>query len=99
MLGDGRQEHDERVQNADEIEEDERPKPGMSTPVEIQGDRVLTEKWRIDRVFYYLAFTSIVCLTAVLISPSPEVRMVAAGMWVGAAALAKYLLSRAYRGQ
>ena len=60
---------------------------------------ILTEGSKINRVFYFLAFTSTICLVAVMVAPRAEVHLVAIAIWGGSIGLARYLLRRAYRGK
>jgi len=83
----------------DLVENDELTGP-IAIPVKIDlPGTIQTEKWKIDRVFYYLAFTNLICLGAVAFAPRAEVRITAIVVWTGTAGLAKFLLRRAYRGR
>jgi hypothetical protein len=81
-----------------EVTEQLIPLPGNALPVQAEMDGIImAEQKKIDRVFYYLVFVTGACLAAVVVSPRPEVRLVAFGIWSGSAALARYLLRRSYR--
>lgn len=57
---------------------------------------IRAEKWRINRVFYFLSFISVACLAAVMLSSQLPVEVAVASIWSGAVALSRYLLSSAY---
>jgi hypothetical protein len=78
------------------LSEDETPLPGISVPVLGPEVYVKVEKWRVNRVFYYLAFTSVICLAAVAIVPT-TVKATALAIWLSSLGLAKFLLAGAYR--
>jgi len=80
------------------LSEDERQvEPGVPRPVVHQTDRIVVAKWQIKSTYYYLMFTSMICIAAILIDPSDNVRLVALAIWASAAGVGGALLSRTYR--
>src|SRR4051794_32414903 len=71
--------------------------PGLTRPIERSTERISIEKWKIKMALYYLVLTSILCLTAILIEPSTEVRLVALAVWGSTAAAGGALLRWGYR--
>jgi hypothetical protein len=58
---------------------------------------VKVEKWRVNRVFYFLAFISVICLAAVAIVSTTTEKATAAGIMLGWLGLARFLLADAFR--
>ena len=79
------------------LSEDVTPVPGIAVPVVGPKEYAKVEKWHVDRVFYFLAFTSVICLAFVAIVPTTTMKATAAGIWLGSLGLAKFLLVGAYR--
>jgi hypothetical protein len=96
MRGDARRTEQVRVSIKYELSEDVSPTPGIADPVMGPAEYTKVKKQYVNRVFYFLAFTSVVCLVAVAVVPNPVVQETALGVWVGAAGLARFLLAGAY---
>lgn len=79
------------------LSEDERMEPGVPQPVLHQTDRIVVAKWKIKSAYYYLIFTSVLCIAAILIDQSDNVRLVALAIWASAAAVGGALLRWTYR--
>ena len=56
-----------RIKHPDEIMEQLRPTTIIADPVLGPTSYIRAEKWRINRVFYFLAFISVVCLCALIL--------------------------------
>ncbi len=92
-----RQGQTDEVQNAfPHVWEDDRMRPGLIRPQESLEKRILVEKWKIKSALYYLSFTSLLCLMAILIEPSNEVKVVVLAVWGSTATLGSALLRRNY---
>jgi hypothetical protein len=80
------------------LSEDVLPEPGKAEPVIVGGEEFAkVEKWRVNRVFYFLTGSSIACLTVAALVPNPAVQGTAIAIWAGSVGLAKILLADAYR--
>lgn len=97
MIGDA-EELSGQTKYVKEIAEQLEPASDIAQPVLGHITYIRAEKWRINRVFYFLAFVSVACLFTVILSPSPPVEVAVATIWSGAVALSRYLLSSAYGG-
>jgi hypothetical protein len=97
MDGDARRTEQVRLSIRYELSEDVSPTPGMADPVLGPAEYSKVKKQQINRVFYFLAFSTVVCLGAVAAVPNPVVQETALGVWVGAAGLARFLLAGVYR--
>ncbi len=98
MIGDKnhREEISLQVKYSQEISEQSQKGEGLSEPVLGPEDFVKVKRWKIDRVFYFLAFISTVCMCALVISPTPVVQVVVISIWTSSAAFANHLLGGAY---
>lgn len=85
-----------QIKSPREITEDLEPEEKLAEPVLGPIVYIKAEKWRINRVFALLAFSTLACLGAVIISPVLPVQIVALGVWSGAVGLSRYLLRSAY---
>jgi hypothetical protein len=85
-----------RIKVPKEITEYLEPEAELAQPVLGPITYIRAEKWRINRVFAFLAFSTLVCLGAVIISPVLPVQIVALSVWSGAVGLSRYLLRSAY---
>ena len=56
-------------------------------------------KWKIRIAYAYLAFTSLICLGAVLINPTLDVRVVGLALWGATSAALAMILHREERGK
>jgi hypothetical protein len=83
---------------AKEIAEQEMPARGLAQSALGNINYIRAEKWRINRVFYFLSFVSVACLAAIIISPYVPVEITVVGIWTSAVALSRYLLRAAYNG-
>jgi hypothetical protein len=80
----------------DEIVEWESPLP-LYVPVELHlPGKVLTERWRIDRILFFQGFVTLVCLLSVVLVPETSVQISAVAICLGGFGFARYLLRRAY---
>jgi hypothetical protein len=79
------------------ISEDLLPEPGMPKPVIINEEPVKIMKWSINRMFHFLAGTSVTCLAVVAAVPNPAVQGTACAICAGSFGLAKVTLAKAYR--
>jgi Flp pilus assembly protein TadB len=84
------------IKYSEEIAEQLKPAPGIAEPVYGPENYARVERWKINRVFYFLSFISVGCLCALVLSPVPTVQVAVVGIWTGAAGLCRYLLSTAY---
>ncbi|MGA9832897.1 MAG: hypothetical protein WBQ71_17415 [Trebonia sp.] len=81
------------VKYSEEVAEQLKP---IGDPVLGPDIYIRAEKGRINRVFYFLSFISVVCLATVMLRPQLPVELAVASIWAGAVALSRYLLSSAY---
>ncbi|MGI9003457.1 MAG: hypothetical protein ACR2GH_17670 [Pseudonocardia sp.] len=79
------------------LRENERMVPGLPQPVLHETGRVAIAKWKMKSAYYYLMFTSGICIGAILIGPSENVRLVALAIWGSATAIGGALLRLSYR--
>ena len=86
------------IKYSEEIAERLTPASSIAEPVLGPNTYIRAEKWRINRVFYFLSFTSVVCLGTLMLSPQPAIEVAVVSIWSGAVALSRYLLSSAYNG-
>jgi len=83
---------------SDEITEYESPRAGIPIPVEMHlHPKVMVDRWQINRILLFQAFVTIICLTAVVISPVTAVQIAAVSICLAGFAFARYLLYRNYR--
>jgi hypothetical protein len=87
-----------QIKYSEEVVEQFKPDKIIVDPVLGPNIYIRAEKWRINRVFYFLCFISVACLATVMISPQLPVEIAVASIWSGAVALSRYLLSSAYGG-
>ncbi len=88
-----------QLKQPDEIDERVRPASNLAEPVLGPDIYIKAERWRIDRVFYFLGFVSAACLSALILSAQPEVDVAVVAIWTAAVGLSRYLLRSAYRGR
>lgn len=81
-----------------DLHEDEWPSRG-GTPRAIVYEMSLlaVAKWKITAAFLYLTTIGALCLTAIVINPSIEVRFVAVAVWLSSGAIGGALVRRAGR--
>jgi hypothetical protein len=97
MDGDS-EELDGQVRYGREIAERIEPDRNFTLPVLGPVNYIRAERWRIDRVFNFLYFVSVMCLGALMLRPEPLVEVAVVSIWTGAAGLSRYLLTAAYGG-
>lgn len=73
------------------------PESITSYPLQGTQEYVKIAQWKINRVFYFLAFISVACVAAVLLDPTQVVGAAVATIWVTSVGLARYLLGNSYR--
>jgi len=94
-----RQNHDTSHHKPDLVEvirEAEQMQPGLPEPELRPSDKVLIAKWKIRSAYYYLAFTSVLCLVTILLNPGEQVRLVVLAVWASAAAVGGAVLRWSY---
>jgi hypothetical protein len=89
----GRRRRQTQVTDKHELSEDETSLRRIPEPIEAPEGYVKVRKWLISRVFYFLAFNSVVCLAAVAIAPSPIMKVAAPAVFLGSVGLAKFTLT------
>jgi hypothetical protein len=87
-----------RLDSAREVFGQEEPAGDIIKPTFGSVNCVKVEEWKINRVFYYLSFTSVACLGTIIISPHAPVEATVAAIWTGSVTLSHYLLRAAYNG-
>jgi hypothetical protein len=87
-----------QIKYSEEVAEQLKQFKRIADPVLGPNVYIRAEKWRINRVFYFLSFISVACLATVMLSPQLPVEVAVAGIWSGAVALSRYLLGSAYGG-
>jgi hypothetical protein len=87
------------VSDLNSLIEDETPEAGLPVAIISPDEYVKVSKWKVNRVFYFLSFTSLGCLSAVVLRSTPVVETAASTIFVSSAALAWRLLSSAYNGK
>ncbi|MGY1667573.1 hypothetical protein [Geodermatophilus sp. SYSU D00696] len=92
-----RQDQSEAGLNDIPFMEDEPMAPGYAQLRVVHTDQIVIERWRVKVALSYLVFTSILCLTAILIEPSSEVRLVVLAVWGSTSAAGGALLRWGYR--
>ena len=85
------------IKYSEEISEDIVPGPGKPEIVLGPAEFVKIRKWHVTRVFYFLTFSSALCLTTVAVVPKPAVQATSVAVWLASAGLARYLLADTYR--
>ena len=80
-------EYKENVQN---------PGTSLSYPVVGPKELIPVTQAKIDRVFFYLFFTSLACTGAVMLVPNQIVEAVVGTIWISSIGLARFLLGSAY---
>ncbi len=86
-----------KVRYSYELSEDTRPEPGTAQAVISPEEFTKVKKWHINRIFYFLIASSLMCLATAALVPNPEVQVTAVAVWTGSAAIARRLLAGAYR--
>jgi len=86
------------IRYSEETIENLQPEYGISYPVQGPSTFSKVEKWKVDRVYYFLCFTTIICIGALIWRPLPDIQATVASTWVSAATLSRYLLKNAYHG-
>lgn len=79
------------------LSEDIIPESRELQPILADEGFAKVKRWHVDRVFYFLAGISVICLSVVAVVPNPVVQASAGAIWAGSAGLARYLLKGAYR--
>lgn len=87
-----------RIKYSEEVSEQIRPEGGLAQPVLIPVDNTGAEPKKVNKVFYFLGGTSVVCLGAPMLVPLPAVQIASSAIWASAVALSWRLLKAAYRG-
>jgi hypothetical protein len=99
MAGDTRQSEQVElvIKYSHELSEDIPPEPGTAEAVISPEEFTKVKKWHVNRVFYFLICSTVICLATVAIVPNFVVEEAAVGVWIGSVGLARYLLAGAYR--
>ncbi len=98
MHGDARNEQVKvKIKYSYELSENIPPEPTKAGVVISPEEYAKVKKWHINRIFYFLIISSLMCLTTAALVPNPEVQVTALTIWAGSAAIAKRLLAGAYR--
>jgi hypothetical protein len=92
------EEYGAQLKEPEEINERVKPTGDLAEPVLGPDIYIKAEKWRINRVFYFLGFVSAACLGALILRSQPEVDAAVVTIWAAAVGLSRYLLRSAYRG-
>jgi len=79
------------------IYEDDQMNSEVPHPILHPTNMLVIAKWRIRSAYYYLTFNSALCLAAILINPSNDVRLVALAVLASSSALGGALLRGSYR--
>ena len=80
-----------------ELSEDIPAAPTLGAPVVGSEEYAKVKRWHVNRVFYFLIFSSVACLATVVFAPTPVVQGAALVVWGGSVGLARFLLAGAYR--
>jgi hypothetical protein len=79
------------------LSEDVIPESGEAQPAISPQNFEKVSKWHINRVFYFLVGSSVLCLATVAVDPHPVVQGTVLTIWAGSVGLARFLLGNAYR--
>jgi hypothetical protein len=85
------------IKYSNELSEEIPPSPLGAGPVVGPQEFVKVRSRDVNRVFYFLTCTSLICLSAVVLYPRPIVQATALTIWAGSVGLARFLLVGAYR--
>jgi hypothetical protein len=85
-----------QIKDPKEITEHLEPESGLAQLVLGPITYIRAERWRITCVFTFLAFSTLACLGAVIISPVLPVQIVSVSVWSSAVGLSHHLLRSAY---
>lgn len=80
-----------------QLSEDITPEHIRGLPIVGPEEYAKVKKWHVNRVFYFLICSFILCLTAVAFDPTTPVQAAAAAVCAGSIGLAKFLLQDAYQ--
>jgi hypothetical protein len=99
MPGDERRNEQVRItiEYAGELSEDVSPEAGGARVVIGPEQYAKVKKGHVNLVFYFLAFSSALCLGTVAFVPRPVVQETALCIWAGSVGLARFLLAGTYR--
>lgn len=70
---------------------------GLTSPSFGKSEKMQFAMWKIRMAYAYLAFTSALCVAAVLINPTLDVRLVCLALWGASSGAVAVLLRREYR--
>src|ERR1700677_4659687 len=79
------------------LSEDLDPEPGKPEPVVVSVESAKVTKWYINRVFWFLAGSTVTCLAVAAAVPIPAVQGTVVAICAGSFGLARVLLAKAYR--
>ena len=69
----------------------------LTRPEYHESEQLKFAKWKIKMAFAYLAFTSVICVGAILLNPTLDVRLVVVALWGASSGAVAVLLKREYR--
>lgn len=72
------------------------PEPTTSYPLQGAEEYIRIAQWKINRVFYFLGFVTLACMTVILLDPTQIVVGAVATIWITSMGLARFLLSSSY---
>jgi hypothetical protein len=75
---------------------DEELSQGVPKPVLQPTDNMIIAKWKIKSAFYCMAFTSVLCVAAIMINPADQVLRVVLAIWATTGAVCGVLLRGSY---
>jgi hypothetical protein len=70
---------------------------GLTPPSFGESEKMQFAMWKIRMAYAYLAFTSALCVAAVLINPTLDVRLVCLALWGASSGAMAVLLRKEYR--
>jgi hypothetical protein len=72
-------------------------KDEVSRPEYVESEQLRYAKWKIKMAYGYLAFTTTICLGAILLNPVLDVRLVVLALWNATSAVLAVVLRREYK--
>ena len=84
-----------QISYREEYTEEEYPNTDLAYPVQSPESFVKVRVTGNNRMLFYLAVISIVCLAALVLAPVPIVQGAAAAIWLGSLKLAQRMLTNA----
>ena len=83
-----------QISRSDEYVENECPNEGLLHPVLSSESFMKLRISACNRILFFLAVSTIACLGALVLSPTPIVRGAAAAIWLGSYKFAEQMLRR-----